>query len=378
MNQLNIAIVSLKYSPVHNSHCRAIGEPLRAQGHNVRYLLPKCSYWTVTLEQQERVTFMGKSRSAMDVLWDGLALATWRRERLVAFLKQVNPSLLLFESSHPANALVISIARSISREIRFWMMIHEPYVREKRRHGYMRSILMAAQEWGVRQALPLLDGALIMSHEAEHQMITAYPSFKGQLLNVPLLFEDRGITPSLNRRYFSFIGHAVPAKGIDVFLEIIRTSVRLQRDWYFQIATSTDILPLLNTLSNAEQSRLHVVNKACLPDAEIDQAIRESWAVLAPYRRVTQSGVVPVAFMHGTPVISTRIGGMPESVIDGKTGYLLEPKASFEEWDRKFAEVIANHKRLSANCRQSFLDLYDARCGPEILRPMLYSEKHEI
>jgi len=82
---------------------------------------------------------------------------------------------------------------------------------------------------------------------------------------------------------------------------------------------------------------------------------------------------VPVAFMHGTPVISTRVGGMPESVIPGKTGYLIDRQTSFEEWQEAFRMVQTNFSDLSANCRRFFLDHFDARRGPEYLRPMLDS-----
>jgi glycosyltransferase involved in cell wall biosynthesis len=253
------------------------------------------------------------------------------------------------------------------------MLLHEPYVHDKLKHGRMRSLLIAAHELAVRATLPLLDGVLVPSDEALLQMKAAYPDYPGTVLKVPLLFEDRSKAEASVRRYFSFIGHAVLVKGIDTFFEIVEVSASREAKWMFQIATSTDISVYLSRLSKNARACLHIVNKPRLPDSEIDEAIRTSWAVVAPHRRITQSGVVPVAFMHGTPVISTRVGGMPEWVIPGKTGYLISQEASFDEWQEAFRKVQTNFSDLSLNCRQFFLDHFDARLGPGFLRPMLES-----
>ncbi len=46
--------------------------------------------------------------------------------------------------------------------------------------------------------------------------------------------------------------------------------------------------------------------------------------VVLPYRSATGSGVVPIAYHYGKPVIATKVGGLPEVVVNGKTGVLLE------------------------------------------------------
>ncbi|MBN2105420.1 glycosyltransferase [bacterium] len=48
--------------------------------------------------------------------------------------------------------------------------------------------------------------------------------------------------------------------------------------------------------------------------------------VVLPYLTATQSGVVQVAFNYNRPVVVTRVGGLPEVVLDGKTGYIVPPK----------------------------------------------------
>jgi glycosyltransferase involved in cell wall biosynthesis len=40
----------------------------------------------------------------------------------------------------------------------------------------------------------------------------------------------------------------------------------------------------------------------------------------------SQSGVVQLAYGFGKPVICTRVGGLPEAVVEGETGFLANPQ----------------------------------------------------
>ena len=48
--------------------------------------------------------------------------------------------------------------------------------------------------------------------------------------------------------------------------------------------------------------------------------------VVLPYKSATQSGVVPIAHHFYIPVVVSNLGGLPEVVVDGETGFICEPK----------------------------------------------------
>jgi glycosyltransferase involved in cell wall biosynthesis len=57
--------------------------------------------------------------------------------------------------------------------------------------------------------------------------------------------------------------------------------------------------------------------------------------VVLPYVTATQSGIVQIAFGLNKPVITTNVGGLPEAVEDGKTGFIVDPQSP-----DKLAEAI--------------------------------------
>lgn len=61
-----------------------------------------------------------------------------------------------------------------------------------------------------------------------------------------------------------------------------------------------------------------------IPDREVEKYFIASDLVVLPYKSATQSGIVQIAYGFNKPVIVTNVGGLPDVVIDGKTGYVVE------------------------------------------------------
>jgi len=63
-----------------------------------------------------------------------------------------------------------------------------------------------------------------------------------------------------------------------------------------------------------------------IPDAELSDLVAASDLVVQPCRSASQSGIVTVAHAQGRPVLATRVGGLPEMVRPGETGWLVPPE----------------------------------------------------
>ena len=60
-----------------------------------------------------------------------------------------------------------------------------------------------------------------------------------------------------------------------------------------------------------------------IPDKEVEKFFAACDLVTLPYISATQSGIVQIAFGFEKPVIVTDVGGLPDVVEDGKTGYVV-------------------------------------------------------
>jgi glycosyltransferase involved in cell wall biosynthesis len=76
------------------------------------------------------------------------------------------------------------------------------------------------------------------------------------------------------------------------------------------------------------------------------------------------------AMASGTPVVASRVGGLAEVVVDGETGFLVEP-GDVEALRDRLASVLSDRRlaaRLGDNARRLALDRFTwRRCAERCL-----------
>ena len=89
------------------------------------------------------------------------------------------------------------------------------------------------------------------------------------------------------------------------------------------------------------------------PDHEVEKYFAGCDLVVLPYESATQSGIVQIAYGFEKPVIVTNVGGLPDVVIEGKTGYIVpsqQPKALAEAIVRYFQ--LQKEQEFTENVRK--------------------------
>jgi hypothetical protein len=95
------------------------------------------------------------------------------------------------------------------------------------------------------------------------------------------------------------------------------------------------------------------------------ELFRRASVVALPYIEASQSAVIPVAYTFAKPVVATTVGGLPEMVEHGRTGYLVPPQD-----EKALAEAVIRlllnkdlRRKLGSNAKNKI----DTECSAETI-----------
>jgi len=82
-----------------------------------------------------------------------------------------------------------------------------------------------------------------------------------------------------------------------------------------------------------------------IPNEEVPFYFSSADLVVLPYVSATQSGIVQIAYNYNKPVVVTRVGGLPEIVPHGRTGYVVDPEnpSAIAEAVKLYFDAKDNH-----------------------------------
>jgi len=123
-----------------------------------------------------------------------------------------------------------------------------------------------------------------------------------------------------------FFGRISKYKGLEYLIRAEPLiSDKVPQAKFVIAGTGVDIEPYHRMIANPE--RFTILNEY-VSDEKRAELFRRASVVVLPYVEATQSGVIPMAYSFGKPVIATTVGGIPAQVENGVTGYLVAPRNS--------------------------------------------------
>lgn len=127
-----------------------------------------------------------------------------------------------------------------------------------------------------------------------------------------------------------FFGFVRKYKGLKYLLQAMRDVKKRLDDAELMIVGSfdQDKDEYLRMISDGELEQCVQIVDQYMPDNEVEKYFAGCDLVVLPYESATQSGIVQIAYGFEKPVIATEVGGLPDVVIDGATGYVTPPKDS--------------------------------------------------
>lgn len=167
-----------------------------------------------------------------------------------------------------------------------------------------------------------------------------------------------------------FVGRVTPHKGVDRLIRALPRNARLLiagSEGHDPNPPERDYPKLLRQLSEGRDVRF----LGAVADDDLPTLYRQARVLVLPsvhrtcygreFKVSELLGLVAIeAMASGTPVICSRIGGLPEVVRDGVTGFLVDP-GNVEELGERLSEMLGNPemaRRMGNNARELALERF--------------------
>lgn len=183
---------------------------------------------------------------------------------------------------------------------------------------------------------------------------------------INLMFADEtGVrTDGLKREFISYIGTIAEDHAFDDFVRIMDICISEQKllPYKFLISTRSQFPEKHRGVINScvSSGRLVVQSGTPMTNCQINGYFAKSFVVWNAYKRSMQSGVLPKAYMFGTPVIVSN-NNENEYFQGGVHGALISDRYAVNEFVQAIERLEKNWLDISQNCRSYYLQNFDYR-----------------
>ena len=131
-----------------------------------------------------------------------------------------------------------------------------------------------------------------------------------------------------------FFGNLTPSKGLPDLLKAFSQVYAKESGARLMVvgrpSKFLDMEEVRQLVSELGISDATILDARYLLMEEVAPLMEMATVVIYPYLNSTQSGALQVAYTFGRPVIATKVGGLPEAVEHGKSGFLVSASAPDE------------------------------------------------
>ncbi len=231
-------------------------------------------------------------------------------------------------------------------------------------HHVHQEIFREFLRFPMRQTAAFLEGKLMPLFYKNKQVVTVSKSSMDAILNIGFSSAEKiriiknGVTgihfadyPKTLYPTFLYLGRLKNYKNIDIAIKAFAKIVTYHKNALLTIVGTGESYMMLKSLIAKLKIENNVRFLGRISESEKAKQFSESWAVLQPSQMEGWGITVLEANANRTPVIASRVRGLVDSVVDGKTGVLVELKnvEQFANAMKKIIEDEEYRKNLSEN-----------------------------
>jgi glycosyltransferase involved in cell wall biosynthesis len=312
-----------------------LGKKLEERGHRVKVLsfrkqFPRFLFPGQTQLETSR-DYIRLESEALFIPWNPLS---WWRTFQAA--RRGRPEALIFKYWMPFFAPGYAAVCYLTRKFTAIRTIYvlDNVIPHERRPG---------DRFLTRLALRWVDGFIVQSKTVKVDLLAWFPAAgRMQIAEVahPVYdcYPGAELSPTAARAKLSlnpsgkiilFFGLVRHYKGLDTLLQAMPAIHAALGSEVHLIVAGEFYQPeaeYRQTIADLHLEEIVTLHNHYIPNEDVALYFRAADVLALPYRSATQSGVIQVAYHFGLPVISTRVGGLPEVVDEGHTGFLVEPE----------------------------------------------------
>ena len=326
--------------------CRA----LREDGNEVQLYTFKFQYPKLLYKKpQKDMKSSGFGTNDADFCIHTLNPFNWIK--VAGRIKKQKPELIILQWWHPYFAPCFwSICKLLRRE-KILFVCHNVFPHERfPLDRLLTKWTLGCGRYFITQSKMDARDLLSVKHDAVYR-VTPHPTygmFCKQGMSMQKAREQLQIDQG--QRVLLFFGFVRKYKGLQYLLEAMK--LLKERDFKVQLWVVGDFgedkdeyVEQIRAFEIGDQAQMV---QGYVPDDEVEKYFAASDLVVLPYLSATQSGIVQIAFGFEKPVLVTEVGGLPDVVTNGKTGYVVEPRSA-----EMIAEAIMDY--YINNRREAFV-----------------------
>lgn len=261
--------------------------------------------------------------------------ANWLRT--VKRIRQLKPDLIIIQWWHPYFAPCYwSICKGL-KNTPIMFLCHNvfPHERFPMDHFLTKCVLKKGNFFVVQSSVDEKDLKRIQPNAVYKRTVhPSYNAFKLQNLSKEESRKQLGIKSS--EKILLFFGFVRKYKGLIHLLN----ALPIVKEKLFDIKLlivgdfGDDKTFYINSIKELNIGKYVEIYEGYIPDKEVEKFFAASDLVVLPYESATQSGIVQIAYGFEKPVIATNVGGLPDVVLNEKTGFIVENKNSMQLADQ--------------------------------------------